>query len=81
MVLTSRDAGPPEDTLDLRVHERMLIRRALDRYQGNRRLAARALNISTVTLWRKIRDLELEADAGGDEPPVARRRTPRKESS
>ena len=80
-VLRARDAAPPEDTLDLRVHERMLIRRALDRYQGNRRLAARALNISTVTLWRKIRDLELEADVGGDEPPVARRRTPRKESS
>ncbi|MNC96324.1 Bacterial regulatory protein, Fis family [compost metagenome] len=57
----------------------MLIGRALDRFQGNRRLAARALNISTVTLWRKIRDLDLEVEAGGAPPAAPRRRRPRKE--
>ncbi len=50
-----------DDTLDLRVHERTLIRRALDRYRGNRRQAAVALNISTVTLWRKMKEYGIDA--------------------
>ena len=33
---------------------------ALDRYKGNRRQAAAALNISTVTLWRKMKEYELD---------------------
>jgi DNA-binding NtrC family response regulator len=49
------------DTLNLRTQERALIQRALDRYRGNRRQAAAALNISTVTLWRKMKEYELDA--------------------
>jgi DNA-binding NtrC family response regulator len=41
------------DTLDVKSQERVLIERALERFNGNRRQAAEALNISTVTLWRK----------------------------
>ncbi len=48
--------APPDDSLDLQVHEQALIRRALERYHGNRRQAARALNISSVTLWRRMKD-------------------------
>jgi DNA-binding NtrC family response regulator len=51
-----RPAPLPDDTLDLQANERALVRRALDRYHGNRRQAARALNISTVTLWRKMKE-------------------------
>ena len=46
-------------TLDLKTHERALIVRALERHKGNRQRAAKALNISTVTLWRKIKQLGL----------------------
>jgi DNA-binding NtrC family response regulator len=46
---------PSDDSLDLQAQERALIERALDRFQGNRRQAADALKISTVTLWRKMK--------------------------
>jgi len=49
----------PGNPLNLRSQERDLIRRALERYKGNRRRAAEALNISTVTLWRKMKEYEL----------------------
>jgi DNA-binding NtrC family response regulator len=41
--------------LDLEIQEREMIERALQRFRGNRREAAAALNISTVTLWRKMK--------------------------
>ncbi|MCC7418535.1 MAG: sigma 54-interacting transcriptional regulator [Acidobacteria bacterium] len=44
-----------EETLDLQAQERTSIERALERFGGNRRRAAEALNISTVTLWRKMK--------------------------
>ena len=44
-----------DDTLDLREQERVMIERALERFGGNRRKAAEALNISTVTLWRRMK--------------------------
>jgi DNA-binding NtrC family response regulator len=44
---------------NLQSHERDLIRRALERYKGNRKQAAEALHISTVTLWRKMKEYEL----------------------
>ena len=47
--------------LNLRSQERELIRRALERYKGNRKRAAEALNISTVTLWRKMKEYDLTA--------------------
>jgi hypothetical protein len=38
------------DSLDLQGHARVMNERALERYRGNRRQAAQALKISTVTL-------------------------------
>jgi len=43
------------DGLDLLVQEQSTIERALQKFNGNRREAAEALNISTVTLWRKMK--------------------------
>jgi DNA-binding NtrC family response regulator len=56
-----RKHGASGDPLDLRAQERELIERALDRYKGNRRKAAQALNISTVTLWRKMKEYDISA--------------------
>jgi DNA-binding NtrC family response regulator len=50
-----------DDTLDLREQERASIERALERFDGNRRKAAEALNISTVTLWRKMKQFGLSS--------------------
>ena len=55
----------PDDSLDLDVHERKAIRRALERFAGNRRRAAKALNISTVTLWRRMKKYGLAPARGG----------------
>jgi len=52
---------PGDDTLDLQQQERVSIERALERFGGNRRKAAEALNISTVTLWRKMKHYGLSA--------------------
>ena len=52
--------GSVDDSLDLEEHERRMIRRALDRFGGDRRLSAKALNISTVTLWRRMKRYGLE---------------------
>ena len=49
------------DTLDLQEQERDSIERALERFDGNRKRAAEALNISTVTLWRKMKQYGLSA--------------------
>jgi DNA-binding NtrC family response regulator len=56
-----KKAAPTGDPLNLRSQERELIRRALERYKGNRKRAAAALNISTVTLWRKMKEYDLTA--------------------
>jgi len=58
-VARRKPRGTTGDPLNLQSQERELIRRALERYRGNRRKAAEALNISTVTLWRKIKEYEL----------------------
>ena len=50
-----------EDTLDLQEQERASIERALERFGGNRRKAAEALNISTVTLWRRMKQYRLSS--------------------
>jgi transcriptional regulator with PAS, ATPase and Fis domain len=52
---------PSDDSLDLQAQERALIARALERFRGNRRQAAEALKISTVTLWRKMKQYGLVA--------------------
>ena len=46
--------------LDVREQERVLIERALDRFDGHRRKAAEALKISPVTLWRKMKQYGLD---------------------
>ncbi len=53
--------APVGDPLNLRSQERELIRRALERYNGSRKRAAAALHISTVTLWRKMKEYDLTA--------------------
>jgi DNA-binding NtrC family response regulator len=57
-------SGAPEpaasDSLDLGEHERQAIIRALKRFGGNRRRAAEALKISTVTLWRRMKRYGLD---------------------
>jgi transcriptional regulator with PAS, ATPase and Fis domain len=50
-----------DDSLDLHAQERALIERALERFRGSRKKAAEALKISTVTLWRKMKQYGLEA--------------------
>jgi DNA-binding NtrC family response regulator len=45
----------PDDNLDLHAQEQAMIGRALEKFRGNRRDAAEALKISTVTLWRKMK--------------------------
>jgi DNA-binding NtrC family response regulator len=50
-----------DDTLDLQTQERVSIERALERFGGNRKKAAEALNISTVTLWRRMKQYGLES--------------------
>ena len=52
---------PTDDSLDLQAMERAMIERALERFRGNRRQAADALKISTVTLWRKMKQYGLGA--------------------
>jgi len=48
-----------DDSLDLHEQERAMIARALELFRGNRREAAEALKISTVTLWRKVKQYGL----------------------
>jgi DNA-binding NtrC family response regulator len=50
---------PTDDSFDLQEQERATIERALSRFRGNRRDAAEALKISTVTLWRKMKQYGL----------------------
>src|SRR5687768_7740981 len=50
-----------DDTLDLAEQERVTIERALERFGGNRRKAAEALKISTVTLWRKMKQFGISS--------------------
>ncbi|HXW07123.1 MAG TPA: sigma-54-dependent Fis family transcriptional regulator [Vicinamibacterales bacterium] len=52
---------PGDDTLDLQEQERVMIERALEKFGGNRRRAAEALKISTVTLWRKMKHYGLSS--------------------
>jgi DNA-binding NtrC family response regulator len=59
-VLQKTSSRRNDDSLDLRAQERALIERALDRFGSNRKQAAAALNISTVTLWRKMKEYGLD---------------------
>ena len=55
----SRSRAQLGDTLDLKELEQRLIGKALERFHGNRKKAAEALNISPVTLWRKMKEYGL----------------------
>jgi transcriptional regulator with PAS, ATPase and Fis domain len=57
--------GSPDDSLDLHELERAMIERALDRFRGNRKEAADALKIGTVTLWRKMKQYGLLKEFDG----------------
>ena len=46
-------------TMSLDEMERQMILKALDRHEGNRRMAAKELNISERTLYRKIKEYGL----------------------
>ena len=46
------------DDYSLEEMEKRMIERALERFEGNRRLAADALQISERTLYRKLRDMD-----------------------
>jgi len=52
--------GTPESGMSLEEMEHRLIAEALARSKGNRRMAARTLNISERTLYRKIKEYHLE---------------------
>ena len=49
-----------QPSLSLQEMEHRMIAEALQRFKGNRRVAARALNISERTLYRKIKEYGLE---------------------
>ena len=51
--------GTDEEAMSLDEMERKLITNALERFHGNRRMAASALNISERTLYRKIKEYGL----------------------
>jgi two-component system NtrC family response regulator len=60
--IADKGRRPPRgQSLDLQTQERFMIERALEQFDGNRRRAAEALNISTVTLWRKMKHYGIEA--------------------
>lgn len=49
-----------EETLSIDVAEKELIRKALEKHHGKRKLAAKDLNISERTLYRKIKEYGLD---------------------
>lgn len=54
------EAEPVEESLSLEEMEKQLIRKALKKYNGKRKDAAEELGISERTLYRKIKQYELE---------------------
>jgi transcriptional regulator with PAS, ATPase and Fis domain len=54
------DNEAPSACLDVKIQQRRLVEAALHRFNGNRTEAAKALQISTVTLWRRMRQYALE---------------------
>jgi transcriptional regulator with PAS, ATPase and Fis domain len=49
-----------EESMSLEDREKQYIKRALERHQGNRRAASKELGISERTMYRKIKDYNLE---------------------
>jgi transcriptional regulator with PAS, ATPase and Fis domain len=55
-----QDVNDDDDILSLEKRELELIKKALQKHNGKRRLAAKELGISERTLYRKIKDYDLE---------------------
>lgn len=60
MPLDTQDVEEVEESLSLVEKESDLIKKALKKYKGKRKAAAQELGISERTLYRKIKDLNLE---------------------
>ena len=58
--INTQDAEEVEESLSLIDKESDLIKKALKKYKGKRKAAAQELGISERTLYRKIKDLNLE---------------------
>jgi DNA-binding NtrC family response regulator len=58
-ILQKSHQSQNDGSLDLNAQERIMIERALERFRGSRKEAAEALKISTVTLWRKMKQYGL----------------------
>jgi transcriptional regulator with PAS, ATPase and Fis domain len=54
------DVSYQDDIQPVEEMERQLIKRALQKFGGNKRKAAKALQISERTLYRKLKEYELE---------------------
>lgn len=66
--LLLQDGGTSHSTsYDLDRRERDAIEQALARFGGNRRRTAAALNISTVTLWRRMKQYRLDTPQPADD--------------
>jgi transcriptional regulator with PAS, ATPase and Fis domain len=49
-----------ENNLSLEEHEKSLIKMALTKNDGNRKAAAKELGLSTRTLYRKLKDYDID---------------------
>ncbi|MNY48277.1 DNA-binding transcriptional regulator DhaR [compost metagenome] len=56
----TQDAEEVEESLSLTEKESDLIKKALKKHRGKRKAAAQELGISERTLYRKIKDLNLD---------------------
>ena len=59
-VVVREDDSYEEESLSLREKEIELIKKALERYKGKRKKAAKELEISERTLYRKIKEYDIE---------------------
>ncbi|MBE0557543.1 MAG: helix-turn-helix domain-containing protein, partial [Proteobacteria bacterium] len=57
--VNTMNPGSSNGDYSLDAMEREMIMKALERHRGNRRMAARELNISERTLYRKIKEYDL----------------------
>ena len=61
IISTEEPAQPKPDNLSLIQNEKDMIIRALDKYKGHRKEAAKELGISERTLYRKIKEYQIES--------------------
>ena len=61
-ILSTEEPAPSKpDNLSLIQNEKDMIIRALDKYKGHRKEAAKELGISERTLYRKIKEYQIES--------------------